>query len=112
MAGTRSSNIHLRVNPDVIARAAPILEAIGLSFSDAFNLMLNQIFLKRRIPFELSSTRTTENDYTPEFELGILSDADNTYTALVNQTARLHGSTAKMFSEWDKEDESYADGEV
>jgi len=51
MSSTRSSSMHIRVNPRIKANAEPILAAIGLSFSDVFNLTLNQIYLKRKIPF-------------------------------------------------------------
>ena len=55
MPDTRSSGMHIRVNPEIKANVEPILSAIGLSFSDVFNLTPRQIYLKRRIPFELSS---------------------------------------------------------
>ena len=104
MSNTRSSGIHIRVNPEIKAGVEPILTAIGLSFSDAFNLMLNQIYLKRRIPFELSSVQLTENGYTPEFEAKILAEAEECYSAIANGTARVYKNTAEMFAEWDKED--------
>ena len=34
MSDTRSSGMHIRVNPDIKTKAEPILFAIGLSFSD------------------------------------------------------------------------------
>ena len=49
MPNTRSSGMHIRVNPEIKAKAEPILASIGLSFSDVFNLTLNQICLKRKI---------------------------------------------------------------
>jgi len=104
MSNTRSSGMHIRVNPDIKAKAEPILAAIGLSFSDVFNLTLNQICLKRRIPFELSSIQLTENGYTPEFEAEILRIAEEDYAAVKNGTAKLYKNTAEMFAEWDKED--------
>ena len=104
MSGTRSSGMHIRVNPEIKAKAEPILAAIGLSFSDVFNLTLNQICLKRKLPFELSSTQLTENSFTPEFESEILNDLEETYTDVANGTARLYRNTAEMFAEWDKED--------
>ena len=102
---TRSSGMHIRVNPEVKARVEPILSAIGLSFSDVFNLTLNQIYLKRRIAFELSSIQLTENGYTPEFEAEILRDAEEAHAAVANGTAKLYRNTAEMFAEWDKEDD-------
>ena len=105
MPNTRSSGMHIRVNPEIKASVEPILAAIGLSFSDVFNLTLRQIYLKRRIPFELSSLQLTENGYTPEFEAEILAEAEECYAAVANGTAKLYNDTAEMFAEWDKEDD-------
>ena len=101
---TRSGGMHIRVNPDIKARVEPILAAIGLSFSDVFNLTLNQIYLKRRIPFELSSIQLTENGYTTDFESELLAESEELHTAVANGTAKMYQSTAEMFKEWDKED--------
>ena len=105
MSDTRSSGMHIRVNPEIKASVEPILAAIGLSFSDVFNLTLRQIYLKRKIPFELSSVQLTENGYTPEFETEVLRTAEEDYAGIKNGTARLYNNTAEMFAEWDKEDD-------
>ena len=105
MSSTRSSGMHIRVDPELKANVAPILTAIGLSFSDVFNLTLKQIYLKRRIPFELSAVQLTENGYTPEFEAMILAEAEECYAAVANGTAKLYKNAAEMFAEWDKEDD-------
>ena len=104
MANTRSSGMHIRVNPEIKAKAEPILAAIGLSFSDVFNLTLNQICLKRKIPFELSSIQITENGYTADFEAELLAESEKLHTALANGTAVPYRSAKEMFAEWDKED--------
>ena len=105
MQDTRSSGMHIRVNPEIKAKVEPILAAIGLSFSDVFNLTLRQIYLKRRIPFELSSVHLTENGYTPEFEAEVLRTAEEDYAAIRNGTVKPYNNTAEMFAEWDKEDD-------
>ena len=105
MSKTRSSSIHIRVNPEIKAKAEPVLAAIGLTFSDVFNLTLNQICLKRRIPFELSSLELTENGYPPEVEAAILREVEEAHAAVANGTAKLYRSTAEMFADWDDEDE-------
>ena len=97
--------MHIRVNPEIKANVEPILAAIGLSFSDVFNLTLNQIYLKRRIPFELSSIQLTENGYTSDFEAELITESEKLHTAVENGTAKLYKNTAEMFAEWDKEDE-------
>ena len=105
MAETRSSGMHIRVNPEIKASVEPILAAIGLSFSDVFNLTLRQIHLKRKLPFELSAVQLTENGYTPEFEAAILADAEECYAAVASGTAKVHNSTEDMFAVWDCEDD-------
>ena len=104
MSNTRSSGMHIRVNPEIKAQVEPILKAIGLSFSDVFNLTLRQIYLKRKIPFEISSIELTENGYTPEFEAKILAEMEECYASVANGTAKLYKNAEEMFAEWDKED--------
>ena len=103
MSNTRSSGMHIRVNPEIKTKVEPILAAIGLSFSDVFNLTLNQIYLKRRIPFELSSIKLTENGYTPEFEAEILRDIEEAHTAVANG-AVTYKSAAELRAALDAED--------
>jgi addiction module RelB/DinJ family antitoxin len=105
MPNTRSSGMHIRVNPEIKASVEPILAAIGLSFSDVFNLTLRQIYLKRKIPFELSAEQLTENGYTPEFEAEVLRTAEEDYAAIKNGTATPYSNTAEMFAQWDKDDD-------
>jgi len=104
MSETRSAGMHIRVNPEIKANVEPILSAIGLSFSDVFNLTLRQIYLKRKIPFELSSIQLTENGYTPEFEAELLSTADECYAAVANG-AKTYRSAAEARAALDAEDD-------
>ena len=50
---TKSANMHVRVNPEVKERAMLVLEDMGVSLSDLFNLLLNQVAIQHRIPFEI-----------------------------------------------------------
>jgi len=50
---SKNTTINLRVNSEVKEQAGMILDAMGLSFSDAFNLMLHQIKIQRCLPFEV-----------------------------------------------------------
>ncbi|MDR1000602.1 MAG: type II toxin-antitoxin system RelB/DinJ family antitoxin [Clostridiales bacterium] len=104
MAETRSSGMHIRVNPETKAKAEPILAAIGLSFSDVFNLTLNQICLKRKIPFELSAIQLTENGYTPDFEAEILAASNEAHTAVANG-AKTYKSAEELRAALDAEDD-------
>ena len=103
MSQTRSSGMHIRVNPEIKANVEPILAAIGLTFSDVFNLTLNQIYLKRKIPFELSATQLTENGYTAEFEAEMLTEAEECYNAIANG-AKTYTNAAELRAALDAED--------
>ena len=104
MPGTRSSGMHIRVDPEIKDGVEPILAAIGLSFSDVFNLTLRQIYLKRRIPFELSSLQLTENGYTLEVEAELLAEAEKCYTAVANG-AKTYKSAAELRAALDAEED-------
>jgi len=97
--------MHIRVNPEIKANVEPILSAIGLSFSDVFNLMLNQIYLKKRIPFDLSSMELTENGYTKEFEAEILKEAEQCYEDIKNGTAKTYKNVKELFDALEEEDD-------
>ena len=49
----KNTTINIRVNSEVRDEAGVILDSMGLSFSDAFNLLLHQIKLQRSLPFEV-----------------------------------------------------------
>ena len=102
MTNTRSSGMHIRVNPEIKASVEPILAAIGLSFSDVFNLTLRQIYLKRKLPFELSSQQLTENGYTAEFEAELLAEIEECYDAVANG-AKTYSSAAELRAALDAE---------
>ena len=106
MSATRSSGMHIRVNPEIKANVEPILAAIGLSFSDVFNLTLNQIYLKRRIPFELSAIQLTENGYTPELEAEILAASEEACTAVAEGTAKAYKNAEDLRAALDAEDDN------
>jgi len=105
MPDTRSSGMHIRVNPEIKAGVEPILAAIGLSFSDVFNLTLKQIYLKRKIPFELSSIQLTENGYTSDLEAELLAESEKCYAAVENRTAKLYKNATELFADLDAEDD-------
>ena len=61
MSVTKSMSMHIRVNPKVKKEVEPILEDIGVSLSEVFNMLLNQIRIRGEIPFPLISSY-----YSPE----------------------------------------------
>jgi len=59
--------VNLRVNSDVKEQAGKVLDAMGLSFSDAFNLLLHQIKIQRSLPFDLVAYSNTPRQETLAF---------------------------------------------
>jgi len=95
--------MHIRVNPEIKLKVEPILAAIGLSFSDVFNITLNQIYLKRKIPFDLSSMKLTENGYTTDFEADLLLESKEAHSSVANG-AKTYKSAADLRAALDTEE--------
>ena len=63
----KNTTINLRVNAEVKEQAGMILDAMGLSFSDAFNLLLHQIRIQRCLPFDVVAYSNTPKTETLAF---------------------------------------------
>jgi len=64
---TKNATINLRVNTEVKEQAGKILDAMGLTFSDAFNLMLHQVRIQRSLPFDVVAFSHTPKSETHAF---------------------------------------------
>lgn len=49
----RTSNVFVRVEPEIKERAEKILEQLGIPMSNAVGMFLRQIVFQRGIPFEM-----------------------------------------------------------
>jgi addiction module RelB/DinJ family antitoxin len=49
----KNTTINLRVDKEVKEQAGEILASLGLTLSEAFNLMLHQVRIVRGLPFEI-----------------------------------------------------------
>jgi len=78
MSNTLSSDIHIRIAPEIKASVKS---------------------------FELSSMQLTENGYTVDFEAELLSEAEDCYAAVANGTAKLYKNAAELFADLDAEDD-------
>lgn len=58
----RDEVIHARVQADVKEQSEKILNVIGISMSQAINLFLKQLTLKKGIPFKLDSEEKDSNE--------------------------------------------------
>jgi len=63
----KNATINLRVNAEVKEQVGEILDTMGLSFSDAFNLLLHQIRIHHRLPFEVVAYSNTPRAETLAF---------------------------------------------
>ena len=53
IAVAKNTTVNLRVDSEVKEEAGEILASMGLTFSEAFNLMLHQICLQHALPFKV-----------------------------------------------------------
>ena len=58
----KSEVIHARVQSDIKQQSDDILKSIGITISQAVDLFLHQVVLKKGIPFKLDNEEKTLND--------------------------------------------------
>jgi len=81
----RSAQITARTEPRVKTGAEIILRRIGLTMSDAINMLLNQIILQRGLPFEAKIPKETT--------IRAMEDA------IKNKDLTTYGSVDEMFED-------------
>jgi DNA-damage-inducible protein J len=75
----KNTTINLRVDSEVKEQAGQILNAMGLTFSEAFNLMLHQVKIQRSLPFDVVAF-----SYSPKPEtIGFIEKIENGSEQLV-----------------------------
>ncbi len=75
----RTSNIFVRVEPEIKEQAEHVLEQLGIPMSNAIGLFLRQVILQRGIPFDvklqqnkpLSLGNLSEENFNLEIEKGL-----------------------------------------
>ncbi|KLU59357.1 RelB antitoxin [Peptococcaceae bacterium CEB3] len=74
----KSSNLYVRIEPDVKEQAEKVFDSLGISMSSAIGLFLKQVVINRAIPFELrlapakikSVDSMTESEFNAELGSG------------------------------------------
>lgn len=74
----KSSNLYVRIEPDVKEQAEKVFEGLGISMSNAVGLFLKQVVINQGIPFELklapvkfrSVNTLSEAEFNAEIERG------------------------------------------
>ena len=61
---TKSSNLYVRIEPEVKEKAESILATLGISVSGAINMFYKQIILQKGLPFEVKIPDTNLIDYS------------------------------------------------
>ena len=90
---TNSNTMHIRVKPEIKERATPVLESIGMSFSDLFNLVLAQVANQRRIPFEMvDNSHYIDYNELPNIKEQLLDE-------IKTVKAKIYNSTEEMFND-------------
>lgn len=86
---TKTSNIYVRVEPNIKEQAEMVLEQLGIPMSNAVSIFLRQVVMQNGLPFEVklpSSRPTTIADMSEaQFNLEILKahndfENGNTYS--------------------------------
>ena len=76
----KSANMHIRVNPETKEKAMNVLNDMGISISDLFNMLLSQVAIQHKIPFEIVDSKYVcaygfKHDYSE-----IMPSDENEYT--------------------------------
>ncbi|MCL2096512.1 MAG: type II toxin-antitoxin system RelB/DinJ family antitoxin [Oscillospiraceae bacterium] len=91
----KNTTVNVRVDSEIKEQAGEILESLGMSLSQAFNLMLYQIKSVRGLPFEVKQRLPIElNDGHGSYicEFGYVHDYSNfDFDAIENETAEMIG---------------------
>jgi len=74
----KSSNLYVRIEPEVKEQAEKVFDGLGISMSNAVGLFLKQVIINQAIPFELklapikikSVDTLTEAEFNAEIEKG------------------------------------------
>jgi DNA-damage-inducible protein J len=74
---SKNTTINLRVDSEVKKQAGLILDAMGMTFSEAFNLMLHQVRIQRALPFDVVSYGHTPRPETLKLIERIERGAEN-----------------------------------
>ncbi len=87
----KTSNISVRVNPEIKQNAEVILDNLGISMSSAISMFLSQVKIQNGLPFEVKNQQMISVDSITDEELiKLLNEA--------NESANL-GKTIKFTDE-------------
>ncbi|MCL2198932.1 MAG: type II toxin-antitoxin system RelB/DinJ family antitoxin [Defluviitaleaceae bacterium] len=99
----KNATINLRVDSEVKKQAAEILEGLGLTLSDAFNLLLHQVKIVKGLPFEVK--HGTQEPYVCAYgylhDYSKKADYENDIAG-----AKKYTNLSEMWADMDAEDDN------
>ena len=108
----KNTTINLRIDSEVKEQAGEILSSLGLTLSEAFNLMLHQVRIVRGLPFEIKQRLPIElNDGFGSYicEYGHIHDYskfdfDSVEREIADSNAKVYNSVDEMLDDLKAED--------
>ena len=94
----RTSNIYVRVEPEIKEQAENVLEQLGIPMSNAISVFLRQIVLHKGIPFEmklpqakpLSLGALSEKEFNEEIENGLADISSGKIVSAQSVADKMH----------------------
>lgn len=94
----RTSNIYVRVEPEIKEQAENVLEQLGISMSNAISVFLRQIVLQKGIPFEmklperkpLDMSVLSEEEFNTEIEKGLADIIEGRVVSVKSVADKMH----------------------
>jgi len=84
----KSTNLYVRVEPDVKENAETILAQLGIPMSNAVGMFLKQVILKRGMPFDLTLPALRPLDISMLTEEEFHNELEKGYTDALNGKVR------------------------
>jgi len=94
----RTSNIYVRVEPEIKEQAENVLEQLGIPMSNAISVFLRQIVLQKGIPFEtklpdrkpVDMSMLSEEEFNTEIEKGLADIRDGRVISAQSVAEKMH----------------------
>ena len=84
----KTSNLYVRIEPDVKEQAEQILDALGVAPSSAVNMFYKQIILHRGLPFEVKIPEHVPLDVFSSADSEIDAALENGYQDILKGNSR------------------------
>ncbi len=96
----KTSNLYVRIEPEVKEQAEKILDALGVAPSSAVNMFYKQIILQRGLPFEVKIPKNVPLDMSVATQEEIDMELEKGYCNMLEGRVR---PAADVFSDIRKE---------